>query len=600
MHRKPDAAPFLDRYATPLAVLLLLIFFLHVLTLIPRKSLTIDEPANIAVGYAFLKTGEVNLGEDTPPLVRVISALPLLALHPRLPLEGSSWQGRIHWKFGNAFFDSNPPPLYFRIIFWSRTSMVFIACALGGLVYFVARKFFGPLAALISLFLFTFEPNILANAMLVKNDLAAALVYLWFFYAAWLYVLSPSLRGAGHVAGVVAIGMLTKFSLLVLLGLAVVGVVTAWFLNRGKGSPEAAAGQPTLLKRMLVHCLAGALLIIGIVNLGYGWELFRPHLSHIPLHTGLFRVLSYFLPTTLLAGIETVFQVTGSGWPAFLAGQYSNTGWWYYYPLALAVKLPIPILVFFVFGLVYCVYVAIRDRDWRWSLLLFAVAFYLGPSLASKVNAGLRHILPIFPPLFILAGAMSARIMEQKRKTLKVAMAVLLVALPVLVLRTYPDYLAYFNEVIGGPRNGWRYLSDSNLDWGEELPRLASYVRERQIDDLKLAYLGGGNPEFYGIHATMLEIPYAWESHDVSLRYVPSPGTYAISVTLLQGAVLGDRRDYFKYFRDREPLARLGQSIFVYQQSAISVQQSAVSFQPSAISGQRKATVALRDSSIWR
>ncbi|MBZ5534978.1 MAG: glycosyltransferase family 39 protein [Acidobacteriia bacterium] len=565
MDRKPDAASYLDRYATPLAVLLLLIFFLHVLTLIPRKSLTVDEPANIAVGYAFLKTGDVNLGEDTPPLVRVISALPLLVLDPRLPLEDSSWQDRIHWKFGNVFFDSNPPPLYFRMIFWSRVPMVLIACALGGWIYFVARQFFGSRAALVALFLFTFEPNILANAMLVKNDLAAALVYLCFFYAAWLYLLYPSLRGALHVATVLAIGMLTKFSLLVLFGLAGGVVLTAFFLHREGRSPEAAGAHPTMLRNLLLHALAGAVVVVVAVNLGYGLELFRPHLSHVPLHSGVSRVLSYLLPTTLLAGIESVFQVTGAGWPAFLAGHYSSTGWNYYYPLALAIKLPIPILIFFTAALVYSLYIVVRDRDWRWFLLLLAVVLYLVPSLGSKVNAGLRHILPIFPPMFILAGAMVARMLEQGRKQVKVVATVLLIALPVLVVRTYPDYLAYFNEVIGGPRNGWKYLSDSNLDWGEELPRLASYVKENQIENIKLAYLGGGNPEFYGIHATMLEVPYAWEPHDVPPKLSPSPGTYAISVTLLQGAVFGDRHDYFQFFRDREPAARLGGSIFIYR-----------------------------------
>jgi hypothetical protein len=565
MDRKPDAASFFDRHATPLAVLLLLIFFFHVLTLIPRKSLTVDEPANIAVGYAFLKTGDVNLGEDTPPLMRVISALPLLVLDPRLPLEDSSWSQRIHWKFGNVFFDCNPPPLYFRMIFWSRVPMVLIACALGGWVYFVARQFFGGSAALTALFLFTFEPNILANAMLVKNDLAAALVYLWFFYAAWLYLLSPSLRGALHVATILAIGMLTKFSLLVLVGLTGIILLTTFLLHRERKSSGAIGAHPATLRNLLIHGLAGVVLIVVVVNLGYGLELFRPHLLHVPLHLSVFRFLSYLFPTTMLVGIESVLQVTGAGWPAFLAGRYSSTGWWYYYPIALAIKLPVPILIMFIAGLVYSLYVVVRDRDWRWFLLLLAVVIYLVPSLTSKVNAGLRHILPIFPPMCILAGAMVARVLERGRKYVKVAVAVLLIGIPVLVLRTYPDYLAYFNEVIGGPRNGWRYLSDSNLDWGEELPRLASYVRENQIDDLKLAYLGGGNPAFYGIHATMLEVPYAWEPHDVPQVFFPSPGTYAISVTLLHGAVFGNRRDYFQYFRDREPAARLGESIFIYQ-----------------------------------
>lgn len=565
MMRNLDAASFCDRYSRAFVVLLLLLFFFHAVTQIPRKSLTVDEPANVAVGYAFLKTGDVNLGEDTPPLVRVISALPLLALHPRLPLEDASWRDRIHWKFGNVFFDSNPPPLYFRMIFWSRVPMVLIACALGGWVYFVARRFFGSCAALVALFLFTLEPNILANAMLVKNDLASALVYLWFFYAAWLYLLSPDLRRALHVAAVLAIGMMTKFSLLLLFGLAGIVFITAFLLHRERRSSKPTIAHPTILKNHLMHGLAGAVLIIGIANLGYGLELFRPHLSHVPLHSSVSRVLVHLLPITLLAGIESVFQVTGTGWPAFLAGHYSSTGWWYYYPLALAIKLPIPILVFFISGFVYGLYVVVRDRDWRWFLLLLAVVIYLVPSLGSKVNAGLRHILPIFPPMCILAGAMVARILERGRKPVKVAVAILLVALPILVLRTYPDYLAYFNEIIGGPRNGWKYLSDSNLDWGEELPRLASYARENQIDDLKLAYLGGGNPEFYGMHATMLEVPYAWEPHDLPPKMSPSSGTYAISVTLLQGTVFGDRRDYFQYFRDREPMARLGESIFVFQ-----------------------------------
>lgn len=565
MKRKPDAESFLDRNASLFAVLLLLIFFFHVLTVISQKSLTVDEPANIAVGYAFLKTGDVNLGEDTPPLVRVISAVPLLALDPRLPLEDPSWRERIHWKFGNVFFDSNPPPLYFRMIFWSRVPMVLIACALGWLVYFISNRFFGCRAALIALFLFTFEPNILANAMLVKNDLASALVYLWFFYAAWLYLLSPSLRGALHVATALAIGMLTKFSLLMLPGLAVAVLFAAFLLNRGKGFAGTAGTRRTILKKLMVHALGSAALIVALVNLGYGLEIFRAQLSHLPLHSSLLRILSHVLPTTMLNGMEAVFHVTGAGWPGFLAGHYSNTGWWYYYPVALAIKLPIPLLVFFISGFVYGIFISVRDRDWRWFLLLLAVVIYLIPALGSTVNAGLRHILPVFPPLFVLAGAVITRVFEQRRKPLKVAAAILLVALPVLVLRAYPDYLAFFNETVGGPRNGWKYLSDSNLDWGEELPRLASYVREHHIGDLNLAYLGGGNPGFYGIHATPLEVPYAWESHNVPQEFLPSRGTYALSVTLLQGAVLGERRDYFKDFRDHPTVARLGESIFVFQ-----------------------------------
>lgn len=556
---------FSERYPPVLIALLLFIFLSHVLSILPQKSLTIDEPSNIAVGYAFLKTGDVNLGEDTPPLVRVLSAFPLIFLHPQLPLEDASWRERIHWKFGTVFFDSNPPPLYFRMIFWSRVPMILIAVALGWLVCFVTGKLFGIRAALVALFLYICEPNILANAMLVKTDVASAFVYLWFFYAAWLYVKAPSWRGALHMAIVLAVGMLTKFSLLMLFGLAVIVLCTAFILEQKKKDPNMGRDQRPTLGSFLGHAFAAMMLVIVVLNLGYGLEAFRSDLMHVPLHSSLGRTLSHILPPTMMVGIETVFRVTGAGWPGFLAGEYSNAGWWYYYPFALAIKLPLPMVVFFLAGFFHALFLWIKKREWVWALPLSAVVIYFIPSLTSKVNAGVRHLLPIFPPLFVLSGAMIARVFERGHRASKILVGLLLVALPVLVVKTYPDYLAYFNESIGGPQNGWKYLSDSNLDWGEELPRLAAYVREHKIENVKLAYLGGGDPLFYGIPATLLELPYAWESHDLPQQFSPSPGTYAISVTFLQGTVFGQRRDYFSYFRHQQPVARFGGSLFVYK-----------------------------------
>lgn len=565
MQGNSNVSVFLDRHSYLLTVLLLLIFFFHVLSIVPQKSLTIDEPANIAVGYAFLRTGDVNIGEDTPPLLRVLSALPLLALHPRLPHNDPSWQDRIHWRFGNVFLDSNPPPLYFRIIFWSRVPLILIACVLGWLIFVVSRNLFGPRAALAALFLFTWEPNILANSILVKTDVAAALVYLWFFYAAWRYLQQPSLRSALHLGTALVVGLLVKFSLFLLFPLSGLVLLFPVIGANKRLARRSTPGKRSRIVRMTGHFVVIIILVVVSLNVGYGLELFRWERVSFPLHSALSQWFSHFLPQTWLAGLETVFRVTRSGWPGFLAGHYSSTGWWYYYPVALAIKVPLPLLLFFVVGLGYGLFCLIRRKDWRWLFPLLPFFIYLIPALTSKVNAGLRHLFPIFPMMFIMTGAMIAEIFHRQNKTLKVLCALLLIALPLLVLRHYPDYLAYFNEVIGGPQSGWKYLSDSNLDWGEELPRLAKYIREKHVEDLKLAYLGGGNPEFYGIRATSLEIPYAWESHDLPGQYEPSSGTYAISVTFLQGTVFGERRDYFKYFRERKAVARLGNSMFVYQ-----------------------------------
>jgi hypothetical protein len=559
MNGKYPLLRLIDRHPSLLAFLLLLLFFIHVVSIVPQKSLTIDEPASIAVGYAYLKTGDVNLGEDTPPLVRLLSALPLLLLQPQLPVQDASWQQRIHWKFGNVFFDSNPPPLYLRMVFWSRVPMILMGVVLGWLLYFVTLRIFGVRAALATLFLFTLEPNILANTMLVKTDVAAAAVYLWFFFAAWLYLKSPTWRAALHIATVLAVGLLTKLSLLLLPVLAF-GVLVIRLFRERKTRP-----LTPVVGNTLAHSLAVIAFVVAIINLGYGLEVFRSGLLHVPVQSSWARFCAHFLPTTFLVGVESVFQVTAAGWPGFLAGKYSTTGWWYYYPVAMAVKLPVSLLICFTASLLYCFYALFRRRDWRWLFPLLPLVIYLVPSLDSKVNAGLRHLLPAFPWLLMMSGAWIVGILERRSRWLSGAMIILLLALPVSVIRVYPDYLAYFNEFAGGPNNGWKYLSDSNLDWGEELPRLAHFVKENHIEDLKLAYLGGGNPAYYGIQATELEVPYVWEAHHVPEHFSPAPGTYAISVTFLQGAVFGNRHDYFEYFRSREPWARLGGSIFVYK-----------------------------------
>jgi hypothetical protein len=137
----------------------------------------------------------------------------------------------------------------------------------------------------------------------------------------------------------------------------------------------------------------------------------------------------------------------------------------------------------------------------------------------------------------------------------------------VILVIYYPHYIAYFNFPSGGPTNGLRYLSGSNIDWGQDLPLLQRFVREHGIPKLRLSYFG---PEFPYSYFTENEIEWIQPPYGgapvTSAEYTPSPGVYAISATLLSGQFFGPNlRNYFRAFREMKPIGYAGYSIYIYR-----------------------------------
>jgi hypothetical protein len=562
-------AKWLDTRSTALALLLLAIFFFHALSVIPQKSIGIDEPALIAVGLTFLKTGDITMGQDTPPLVKVWSALPLLFLNLKIPWEGEGWREKVHWKFGNEFFAANPPPAYHRMIFWARAQMIFIACALGWMVFFWARRLYGARAALAALVLFTTEPNMLGNSILVKTDMAAALVYILFFYWLSAYVRQPSLRRAALLGVIIALGLLSKLAMIILVPLCASALLARSALSYSK---KFLAAYPQVIPLSLAdafkHLLTIAALVLVLLHAGYALEFFRSPSLPVAPDARRWGVLRYLLPPTFMVGNDVVFMVTRQGWPGFLCGQFSERGWWYYYPVSFAIKLPVVTLILFVaalgIGLRNALGALRGERSLDYLMLTAAVALYGVPALVSHVNAGLRHTFPLFAPLFILSASVFASALAHPLRMVHWLPLVLLAAQLISVSPVYPDYLSYFNELIGGPRNGWRYLSDSNIDWGQDLPQLAKFMRRNGIERIHLAYFGAGTPEFYGIRYDPIAVPNVFEGMGAPPLSI-APGWYAISVNWLQGTFGGERKDFFQVFREQPPIAQVGFSIHVYR-----------------------------------
>jgi hypothetical protein len=147
--------------------------------------------------------------------------------------------------------------------------------------------------------------------------------------------------------------------------------------------------------------------------------------------------------------------------------------------------------------------------------------------------------------------------------------SILVVWLALNTLCIYPHFLAFFNAVAGGPDNGWRVLVDSNIDWGQDLKGLKAYMDDHQIERVKLSWFGSAYPERYGIaHDPLPGVGFPsyfdlWSDPPFD-RNNPEPGIYAISVTNLVGSVFPDHEIY-AWFREREPAAKVGYSIFIYK-----------------------------------
>ncbi|MFZ5917250.1 MAG: glycosyltransferase family 39 protein [Chloroflexota bacterium] len=591
-----------EKLITFVALALLGVFVLQAVLTVGQQSPTMDEQNHIARGYAYLRTGDLRLSREHPPLINAISALPLLILRPQLPTDHPAWQAANWYAFADQFLwratDSEGQAIEAqKLVNWARLPIILLGLLLGMAVYAWASELYGSTAGLLALALYAFSPNLLAHTSLATNDLGVTCLMFLSLYTFWRFTNSPSIVGA--VAAGVALGLAlgAKFSALVLLPiLALLAIVHAWRKPAAPARPQepelaplapddsATVGppagaqflRPEPVRRQLPHwqrwlewkwlAYLAAIVVIGLAVL---WGLYG--LERGPLNDGgpSLPMPSYW------NGLRAILNRTEGGNPTFLMGQYSTQGWWYYFPVALAIKTSLPLLLLLALALA----LTIHRQSWRvemWWLLPAALYFVL--SLGSSLNIGYRHLLPILPLLMVYVGKLAVENPPFSFPKSKLATRLTKLALAGIVilllgwhafsaLSISPHYLAFFNELVGGPEQGRRYLVDSNLDWGQDLPALRDFLAQQEIDQVYLSWFGPAYPERYGIDFQPLPgFPLYQGSAEVFAfnPYQPAPGLYAISATHLQGAVL-DNHHTFAWFRDQTPLASLGYSILLYR-----------------------------------
>ncbi len=559
---------------------LLLLMAVNFLTVLPRKTITNDEIIQLPAGYTALKGGDFRPNNEHPPLAKMWAALPLLIAGAEAPPgpeappaedtpdRRTTANVRAFWETNSARFEA--------ISFWARVPMILLTLALGATIFGYTRRLFGPRAAVLATALFSVEPTVLAHGRVVQTDIPAALAFLGFFVALHAYADCPTFRRAALLGLVSAAGFLTKFSMLVLAPVLALALLALWTLAPRRG---------VWRRQVAAQTAVVALVVLVAINAVYFFDRRPLEAADLNLiaHTASDRAgrvraaieaLSIPLPTYFVVGAYTIFFHNSGGHSAGLLGMYSAHGWWYYFPVAFALKTSLPFLILALGAVGWALWRLVAGREIRLLAILVPLALYTALAMRSQINIGIRHLLPAFPFLFILGGAALDRLLRPRRtRALRVAAATAaVVALGWMggeAARAYPDYIPYMNQ-LARPRPHWWYLSDSNVEWGDDVGALARYLRARGETSVRGALLGGwGTLELYGIEYLDMADPSAGPLPET--RYIAIGASYLNGSTVPGATEGGDaaaqqaRRDFFADYRNRVPEVVLGGSIYLYR-----------------------------------
>jgi hypothetical protein len=538
------------RLALLVCVALIFAFAAQGWAFIRANSQSHDEAVHLTAGYSYLATHEFRLNPEHPPLLKELAALPIY-LRYRLPFSPARnlWERKDEaekWTISRDFIYHSSVP-HDELLTLGRLPGLALGSLLVALVGWWSYRLWGPGTAVLGTALAAFEPNLVTSACLITTDLGSALFIFLTMYLLWEYGNHPSpllLLGSGITTG---LALASKLTGVLLFGMGGVILAAHVLLTNSPLFPpvqgRAAPGRGTRLKQAVLIALVVAVLAALTVLCTYFWRGW----------------------STWLYGFNWQMTKSEVGHQAFFLGHYSRDGWYAYFPVAFLIKTPVASVALILASLVlFRAGTPLRLREALF--LLLPVVVFLALMIPAKINIGVRYLTPIYPFLFV--GAARLATLSFPRPWL----ARVVLGVPVLLtaassLWQAPHQLAYFNEIVGGPDHGDRYLADTNIDWGQDLKGLKEYMDREGLSMVYLSYFGTAPPEAYGIR--YLELPsfgaVDWPARPVERMPRDEPRKMlAVSITNLQGAYLGERGPYSFFYHDRKAVAKIGYSIWIY------------------------------------
>lgn len=543
----------------PWAAALLLCLYWWMATSVSNDNCsTNDEIAHLTAGYTYWKAGDYRLQPENGNLPQRLAALPTVVKGTRFPtLDQAAWRISDEWELGFRWFYDSGNDVE-AILRDGRRMIALLGVFAGCLVFYWGRRLFGDAGGVVATLLFTFSPSMLAHGALCTSDMAATLCFLLAVTAYWWVASRLSavrLAGLGAATGLLCV---SKFSApLVLAMFALMAAVRVWDardLPTGWPLRGPVVGRTRILLALMAATLAALLVAVLVIWASYGFRyaMFRnsdasrsrPIVGWETLETpgGLtiegarFARAHRLLPEAYLYGFEHAYHFS-RGREGFLNGDYGSDGSLGYFPYTVAVKTPLALFGLMSLAAIAVAGVLAKEERRRIALeatpLLALLVVYGGFALGSHLNIGHRHIIAVYPVFF--AAAAGSVVWMRLRRVAGFLVACLLAWFACESLYIRPHYLEYFNELVG-PADAWRHVVDASLDWGQDLPAVARFLRSQEASErVYLSYCGNADPAHYGIKATR----FGDGAYDFRERRFPAQagaGLWIISVGQFQQA----------------------------------------------------------------
>jgi len=559
-----------------------------------------DEMPHIVAGYSYLTKGDYRVNPEHPPLIKELAALPLLFQNVYFPTNDPAWRDHVNdqWDLGNKFLykygnDAD------RMLFTARIMMVLVFLLGGWILYrWTERITKKRELALTALVLFLFSPNLMAHGRFITTDMGATVFSLFALYAYYLYLEKPDWKKFTWAGVVFGLALLAKFSTFLLIPTFLFVAFIYGLGSYRKGKFKTMAKETGLEIAKAIGIMAIGLLLVGLWYIPAMWnmpaavqhQLINESIKDSDLgHLGFNTLLNHMTNVTVLRpysqyllGFLMVSSHTTGGHTTYFFGEL-GTHWPDYFVFAYLLKEPLAAQILFYFAVLLIVVHAVqksiglakgetrKSAGWRWlrrNAVFIGYGFLslvvFGMASANKLQLGIRYILPVFPFLYmliaIMLGDFAKKLNKKKRVGIYWTNVGVLLALLVWFIGSnvaiFPSYLPYFNELKGGPKEGWKYMVDSNVDWGQDLIRLRQFMDKKDIPVIKIDYFGGGDLDYY------LGNRYEIWGFDKK----PSTGWFAISASAIQWNTLNppERGNYHWLTDNYEPVDYIGYSILVY------------------------------------
>ncbi len=549
---------------------ILVVYALLLLGEIFQNSPVQSEDAHLASGVHHWTFGNFDLYRVNPPLVRGVAALPVCLFCPITP----SWENVVSYSLvrcehplGVDYARANKEFVFQLRL--ARITCLLFALLGGWICYFFATKIHGPFCGFVALLLWCFSPYILGHAATIHPDAhtAACAVLAVFAFHKWLKV--PDTLNAALAGLALGLAELCKFTLLIFYPL----FVLIWILYRIADWRSMTRQDLFLQAKTQSYqlCLIFATSLL-VINLGYLFEYVGKPLGSFRFQTSLLSGVDSLkdvpsgggnrfantllgkipmpLPANFVQGIDTQRLDFERGLPSYLRGEWSDHGWWHYYLYALLIKTPLGTLGLFVLAIFCTLFIRSVNSSWRDEMVILLPGVVILAFVSSQTGFSVhsRYVIPALPFFFIWMSKVGKAISWRIRPVFSTLAITCLIWSIGSSLSVYPHSISYFNELVGGPKNGAKHLLDSNIDWGQDLFYLEKWCKAHpEVTEIKCAVWGS-----YPLDQT--SIP------DTGMPPAqPEPGWYALSVNYLY-----DREKQYRYFLELEPVAIIGYSIYVY------------------------------------